>query len=123
MAAIQIGVIVYGLSVARRLNRLLVHVEQQVTPLSESINAIARDAARVTSLATGQMERLDGLVTDMTNLVEQTSTTVHAILKPLRDGAAVLSGVKTAIGVFLQFMRPSDGNRGRTDDDDALFIG
>lgn len=124
MAAIQVGLIVYGLSVARRLNRLLSHVEQQVKPLVESINTISRDAARISSLATSQVERVDRLVTDLTNRVEQTATTVHdAILKPLRDGSAVISGVKTAIDVFRQLTRRSASSRSRTEDDDALFIG
>ena len=61
-------------------------------PLAESINTIARDAARISSLATSQVERIDRLVTDLTNRVEQTATTVHAVLKPLRDGAAVIVG-------------------------------
>ena len=59
MAAIQVGVIVYGVSVARRVNRLLAEVEQEMKPLAESINTIARDAARISSLASGQVERID----------------------------------------------------------------
>ncbi len=67
MAAIQVGVILYGMSVARRVNRLLSQVEQEMKPLAESINTIARDAARISSLATGQVERFDRLVTDLTD--------------------------------------------------------
>ena len=101
MAAIQVGVIVYGLGMARRVNRLLSQVEQEMKPLAESINTIARDAARISSLATGQVERVDRLVTDLTTRIEQTATTVQdAILKPLRDGAAIMSGVKAAIDVI-----------------------
>ena len=122
-AAIQVGLIVYVLSVARRLNRLLSHVEQQVKPLGESMNTMVRDAARISSLATSQAERLDKLVTDLTTRAEQTATTVRAVLKPLRDGAAVISGVKTAIDVFLQLTRRRGANRGGAEDDDALFIG
>ena len=89
------------MSVARRVNQLLTQVEQEMKPLAESINAIARDAARISSLAAGQVERVDRLVTDLTARIEQTATTVqNAILKPLRDGAAMMSGVKAAIDVF-----------------------
>jgi len=85
---------------------------------------IARDAARISSLATGQVERIDRLVTDLTTRIEQTATTVQdAILKPLRDGAAIMSGVKAAIGVLRELTDRSGTNRARTDDDDALFIG
>jgi hypothetical protein len=124
MAAIQVGVIVYGLGMARRVNRLLSQVEQEMKPLAESINTIARDAARISSLATAQVDRIDRLVTDLTTRIEQTATSVQdAILKPLRDGAAIMSGVKAAIGVFREFTDRSGTNRGCADDDDALFIG
>lgn len=124
MAAIQVGVIVYGLGAARRVNRLLSRVEQEMKPLAESINTIARDAARVSALATGQVERTDRLVTDLTTRIEETATTVQdAILKPLRDGAALLSGVKAAIHMFRGVTNHSDTDRPRTDDDDPLFIG
>src|SRR5688572_16696216 len=124
MAAIQVGVIVYGLAVARRINRLLSQVEQEMKPLAESINTIARDAARISSLATGQVERFDRLVTDLTARIEETAATVNnAILKPLRDGAALMSGVKAALDVFREFTQRSRGNRARPEDEDALFIG
>lgn len=124
MAVIQVGVIVYGMSVARRVNRLLSQVEQEMKPLAESINTIARDAARISSLASGQVERFDRLVTDLTARIEQTATTVNdAILRPLRDGAAVMSGIKAALDVFREFTQRSRGNRARQEDDDALFIG
>ena len=124
MAAIHVGLIVYGWSVARRINGLLLQVEQQVKPLAESIHAIAGDAARISSLAAGQVERLDRLVTDVTNRVEQTAAAVHDVmLKPLRNGAAVLSGVQAAVGVFRELTRPSRAARARSDDDEALFIG
>jgi len=124
MAAIQVGVIVYGLGVARRVSRLLSQVEQEMKPLAESVNTIARDAARISSLAAGQTERLDRVVTDLTTRIEQTATTVHdAILKPLREGAAIMSGVKAAIGAIRELTDRSGSNRARADDEDALFIG
>ena len=93
-------------------------------PLAESINTIARDAARISSLATGQVERVDRLVTDLTTRIEQTATTVQdAILKPLRDGAAIMSGVKAAIDVFRELTNRSGASRARAEDEDALFIG
>jgi hypothetical protein len=124
IAVVHVGVIVGSWMVARRVNRLLEQVEQQMQPLAESVNAIARDAARVTALATNQVERVDRLVTDLAGRIEQTANTVQdAILKPLRDGAAMLAGVKAVIDVF----RDPGGRRGagrtRPEDEDALFIG
>ena len=124
MAAIQVGVIIYGVGVARRVNKLLTQVEQELQPLANSLNSIARDAARITSLATGQAERIDRLVSDITIRLEQTATTLQdAILRPLRDGAAIMTGVKAAIDVIREVTRKPGASRARAEDEDALFIG
>ena len=124
MAAIQVGVIVYGVGMVRRVNKLLTQVEQEMKPLADSLNVIARDAARISSLAAGQVERVDRLVSDITVRLEQTATTLQdAILRPLRDGAAIMTGVKAAIDVVRELTRRPGTGRSRTEDEDALFIG
>ena len=124
MAAIQVGVIVYGWTLARRVNRLLVQVEEEMKPLAENLNAIARDAARITGLAAGQVERVDRLVTDVASRLEHTATTVQdAILRPLREGAAIMAGVKSVIEVFREPTGRKGSTRTRSEDEDVLFIG
>jgi hypothetical protein len=124
MAAIQVAVISYGWTVARRIDRMLGQVEQEMKPLAENVNAIARDAARISALAAGQVERVDRLVTDLTLRIEHTATTVQdAVLKPLREGAAVMAGVKAVIEVFRELTKRPGGGRNRPDEEDALFIG
>jgi hypothetical protein len=124
MAAIQVGVLVYGMGVARRVNQLLAQVEQELKPLAESVNTIARDAARISSLAAGQVERVDRLVADLTTRVEHTASTVqNAILRPLREGAAIMSGVKAVIEVCREVTGRPGATRARTEEEDALFIG
>lgn len=124
MAAIQVGLIVYGVGVARRVDKLLTQVEREMKPLANSLNAIASDAARISSLAAGQVERLDRLVSDITVRLEETATTLQdTILRPLRDGAAIMSGVKAAIDVIRGLTRRPGTARSRAEDEDALFIG
>ena len=124
MAAIQVALIVYGWTVARRIDRMLSQVEHEMKPLADSLNAIARDAAQMSALAAGQVERVDRLVTDLTGRIEHTATTVQdAILKPLREGAAMMAGVRAVIDVIRELTARSGGKRGRTDEEDALFIG
>jgi len=124
MAAIQVGVMAYGWTVARRVNRLLAQVEQEMKPLAENLNAITRDAARISSLAAGQVERMDRLVTNLSSRFEQTATTVQdAILRPLRDGAAIMAGVKSAIAVFRELAGRPGARPARSDEEDTLFIG
>jgi uncharacterized protein YoxC len=124
MAAIQVALIFYGWTVARRIDRMLGQVEQEIKPLAENVNAIARDAARISSLATGQVERVDRLVTDLTARIEHTATTVQdAVLKPLREGAAMMAGLRAVIEVFRELTKRQGGGRNRGDEEDALFIG
>ena len=124
MAAIQVGVIIYGWTVTRRVNRVLTQVEQDMKPVAESIASIARDAARISSLAAGRVERVDQLVTDVTTRMEQTAATVQdVVLKPLRDGTAALAGLRAAMDAFRDLSRPARPNRPAADEDDPLFIG
>jgi hypothetical protein len=124
MAAIQVGVIVYGWTLARRVNRLLAQVERDMKPLAENLNAITRDAARISGLAAGQVERVDRLVTDLASRFEQTATTVQdAILRPLREGAAIMAGVKSVLEVFRELTGRPVSRRAGSDEEDTLFIG
>jgi hypothetical protein len=124
MALIQVSVIVYGWLLARRIGRLVDDIEKEMKPLADSVNAMARDAARATSLATAQVERVDKLFTDLTSKIEDTASTVQkAVIAPLRDGAAVMAGVRAAMDVFRELSRGSRAARARSDDEDALFIG
>ena len=124
MAAIQLGVLIYGLMVARRLLHVLDRIEPQVQPLVDSINSIARDASRISSLAAGQVERVDGLLTDLTVRIEQTAVTLQdAVLKPIREGTALLAGVRAVLEVFREVGKRPGGGKGRGDEDDPLFIG
>jgi hypothetical protein len=124
MAVIQVCAILYGWTAVRRLNRLLSQVEREMKPLSESLNAIARDASRISSLAAGQVERIDRLIADLTTRLDETASTVQeALIRPLREGVAMMSGLKAAIDVFRDLTRRSGGSRARADEEDALFIG
>ena len=124
MAAIQVGIIVYGWSVARRVNSLLARVEHEMKPLADNINAIARDAARASALAVGQVERVDRVFNDLANRIEHTATTVQdAIVRPLRDGSAVIAGVKAAIEAFRDLGRRPASAPNRSEEEDTLFIG
>jgi hypothetical protein len=101
MALIQVGLGVGAWLIARRVAGLIQQIERELKPLTENVNAMARDAARATSLATAQVERVDRLFTELTARVEQPADAIQrAILSPLRDGAAMISGLKAAIQAF-----------------------
>jgi hypothetical protein len=127
MAAIQVGVLVYGARLARRVNTLTERVERELTPVFAHLQTMSAEAARASTLAAQQVERADRLFADVSGRLEETVATLQsAVITPAREGLAVIAGLKAALGVFGD-RRPRPGARaprpGRGDDDDPLFIG
>ncbi|MPY88030.1 MAG: hypothetical protein GEU99_08920 [Luteitalea sp.] len=122
MALIQVGAIVYAMRLARRVETLVAKVERDVRPLVERVNQLGVDAARVSKLAVGQVERADQLMTDVAQRVDTTLGIVqNAIVAPVREGAAVFGALRAVLDTLRSLRRrPS---RARGEDEDALFIG
>ena len=117
---VQIGLIVYAARLARRVTQMVDDVDRELKPLLGTANAIGRDAARATALAVAQVERADRLFGDLATRVDETLYTVQQIIiAPAREWVAILSGLRTAVGVFRGF-RGAD--RKRAEDEEALFI-
>ena len=124
MAVLQVGAIMYAGLLARRMARLLERLEQELKPLSDSVNAIGRDAARAAALAAAQVERVDQLFTSATDRIEQTAQALQkAATIPAREGAALLAALRAAVGAFREQRQRTSARSGRSDGEDALFIG
>jgi len=124
MALLQLGIVMYGWMLARKIARLVTDVERDMSSIMESLNAVARDAARATALAAVQVERVDRLFADLSVRVEQTAATVQkAIIAPLREGAAVMAGLRAAVAVLKELTGRSGASGARSEEEDALFIG
>ena len=124
MALVQVGVIVYGWMLARRISRLVAQIEREVKPLADSLNAMARDAARATSLAAARIERVDQLFGELTAKIEETASAVQkAVVLPVREGTALMTGIRAALEVFRDLSRTSRAKGARGEEEDALFIG
>ena len=126
MAAIQVGALVYGARLARRIDALTARMEREVTPVVGHLQTLSAEAARASTLAAQQVERADRLFADLSVRLEDTMAAVQsAIITPAREGLAVVAGLKAALGA-LRDLKTSPGARhrgGRGDDDDPLFIG
>lgn len=119
-AIVQIAVLIAAAKLARRLEKLTDTVESELRPLFAHLDTIGREASRATSLASNQVERVDLLFGDVVARLEDTMDTVQSALSvPLREGGALLAGVRAAFG-GLKDRRPRTRSRG--DDEDALFI-
>lgn len=98
MAIIQIAVLVYAARAVREAGKAMREMQQSIEPIITSARQMSEDAARITSLAAKQVERVDTIV----------------------DGA--MGALKAALGLLTKFgreKRPSGG----ADDEEGLFIG
>jgi hypothetical protein len=126
MALVQIGVIVVALRLARQLSVTVDELRREIGPLVEKVHRIADDAARATSLATIQIERIDDILSTTTARVDEGLAIVrNAMGGPLRQGYAVAMALRAALSAFRR--RPQTTSRSSRpighDEDDALFVG
>jgi hypothetical protein len=120
-AILQIGVLVAAGLLFRRLQKLVDRVEGELKPVFESVQQIARDASRATSLAVAQVERIDRVMADVTSRLERALNTIQAILSgPLAEGAGWYGGFRAVLNLFRQFRSNRRGSG--AEEEDALFI-
>jgi hypothetical protein len=124
MALIQIGAIVAAARIARQAQQTLTTVQQEIRPLIAKVTAVADEASRTAALATAQAQKVDRLVTELSQRVEYTSGVVQqAIVTPAREGLAVMAALKATLGALRGFrdVRPRHGRH--AEEEDPLFIG
>ncbi|MEE2636345.1 MAG: hypothetical protein VYE68_03840 [Acidobacteriota bacterium] len=109
MALIQVGIILYGVRLARRIGRLVDRLEHDVDPLLAQVHQIADDASWATKIAATQVERADEVVTRLVDRAEETLDVVHeVVVAPAKHGLALLEAL-SAVLVHLQ--RPAPATR------------
>ena len=160
MALIQVAAIVFAARAARRMGDAVSRLEQDVRPLvaklqtisaeagpviaslqtivaetrpiMDNLKTMASDAARATSVAAAQIDRAERVMTDFLKRVDGTISSLQAtLLKPARQGLAVVHGIRAAFDVLRERrpgdrppMDPGPRKRGVTvEEEDALFIG
>jgi hypothetical protein len=130
-AIMQVRVLLAAGRLARRIERFVDHADQELKPIIGPLNAIGHDASRAASLATAQVERADRVITTQVERVDRVLATLvdrlgetfdtiqTAVVRPAREGAALLAGLRAALGII----RERGGRpRSRADDEKALFI-
>jgi hypothetical protein len=124
MALIQIGAIIAALRLARQAQEVITSVQRDLRPLIAKANVIAEEASRTVALATAQAQKVDRVVTDLSRRVEETAQLLQdAIVRPAREGMAVVAAIKAGLGALrgLRGLHPGHGRH--ADEEDPLFIG
>lgn len=132
-AGFVIGLVVFGLRLERRLDALQSRLDRELTPALDNLTRVSRAAAEISDLATLQARRVDVLLADTIEKVEETTGLIQQFvgrpLKALGGSLALLKGLQRAVEVYLQLDRergaragaPPPRRRGH-EDDEHLFI-
>lgn len=123
MAIMQIGAIIVLARVALQVRDIIGTLQQDIRPLIARANAIADEASKTAALATVQAQKIDRLVTELTQRVDETSAIVQqAIITPAREGMAIFAALKAGLAA-LRGIRDLRGRASGVEEEDALFIG
>ena len=129
MAVIQVGMVVAGLRVVRRVGRIASELESGVKPLIAHLTTVSSEASRAATMAAAQVERFDVLVSDLSNRMDQTLTAAQRFVTgPAREGMAIVAGVRAAVSALQglrEASRPAIGLRSAAgeEEEESLFIG
>ena len=120
-AIVQVAVLLAAGRLARRIGHLVDHIEVELKPVFSHLDTIGREAARAAGLAAGQVERADRLFSNLVGGLDEAVATVQsAVAGASREGSAFAAGIRATVNALWQ--RRGASSRGRTEDEDALFI-
>jgi uncharacterized protein YoxC len=121
MAIVQVALVVVAIRLSRQATNTVEEVRREIRPLLEKATKMTDDAMRATALALAQVERIDELMGRTVERIDDVFSIVHdTVVRPLRQGTALVAGLRAALAFFRS--RQGKSRRGR-DDEDALFIG
>lgn len=127
MALIQVGAIIAGMRMARRVNELATQLDQEVKPLIQNLTNLSSEAVRTASLAAAQVEKFDRMFTDIARRVDDTLAAAQDLVTgPAREGLAIAAGFKAAFEAlrgFREASRHRTATRPAVDEEESLFIG
>jgi hypothetical protein len=123
-----VALMLFGRRLAQRLDAVQMRIDRDITPALENIGRVSRAAAEVADLAALQARRVDLLLADTVEKIEETTTLVQEVvvkpLKPIANMLAFLKGLQRGMDVLFAADRERAPlrRRPRPDDDEHLFI-
>jgi hypothetical protein len=101
MAIIQVGLIIGGIILAKRVNAAVERIEEAAGPVVERLDQVTTEALASMAAARAQMERLEQTTTDMVERIDQAVHRVQSyVLAPARQGVALLAGARAVVQAF-----------------------
>lgn len=128
-AVFLVNLTLAGRRLARRLDELQARIDREIRPSLEQVFRISRNLAEISDLAVLQARRVDDLLGDTVDKIEDVTGVLRKLilrpLGPLADIVALLKGVKRGLEVYRQLSGFDPERRGRARryaDDEHLFI-
>ena len=129
-AAFLVAMALAVIRLTKRIDALQDKLDHQIAPALEGLERVSRNAAEISDLATLQARRIDLLLADTIEKVDDTVTVLQRLvarpLRPFSHFAALLRGIQRGVDVFLQLERkervPAPEGRRHAEDDEHLFI-
>lgn len=98
MALIQIGMVIAGLVVMKKVNTLTQRVEREIEPVAAYVNSIVHQVQEGVAAATERVHRFEDSLVRIAGRVDQTVGTVQAgLMTPAREGAAIAAGARAVV--------------------------
>lgn len=129
-AGFLIGLAVAGRRLARRLDAMQDRIDREIRPAMDNLARISRNFAEVTDLVTLQARRIDDLLADTIEKIEEATGMIRRVvlrpLGPLVDLTAFLKGIRRGVEVYYKLRglesRHRPPPRRVADEDEHLFI-
>ncbi|MCM2255817.1 MAG: hypothetical protein NDJ94_09120 [Vicinamibacteria bacterium] len=130
-AGFLVALALSGRRLAQRIDQLQQRLDKELAPALASFVRVSRNLEEVADLAVIQARRVDDLLADTLEKVQDTTTQIQRVvlrpLRPITDLVAFLRGIKKGVEVYRQFGSLGDDSRRararRADaEDDHLFI-
>ena len=128
-AVLICGIALGGRRLTRRMDELQAKVDREVRPALANLSHLTRNVAEASDLAVVQVRRIEGVVGDALDRLEETRRTVQRVarvpLRALDRAGAVMSGFRRGFDVYRRLGSLSAQARGRARtyrEDEHLFI-
>jgi len=99
-----VALAVAGRRLARRVDEMHDRFERELRPSLDSLSRMSRNLAEISDLATLQGRRIDGVLADTIDKVEEATGLLRRFLVrplgPLADVAAVIKGLRRGLDVY-----------------------
>jgi hypothetical protein len=101
MALVQIGLLIAGLMAVKRLNAVLVRVEDTAKPLLAHVDDLVVDTTESLAAVRAQLDRVERQAMHVLTRTDQAVNRVqNYLVAPAREGIALAAGARALFGAF-----------------------